>query len=185
MKEEIKGPASFNCNGKKNGCKFEEPAMNDLIGSVFGDKSIFLDCDSSECLYYTEVPGYEVLPFPSPQRSNILASRETRPYCPHRRNNLGSGRIPDPHCFPSMVLYPPVPTSRIPRRNPSPRRRNKQTNPRPHPHNPPIPQRLLPHWRKTHPPKHPRYCRPRPSPCYHGCFRRWKNFFPRYPGTEK
>lgn len=38
--------------------------MNELIGSVFGDQSIFLDCDSSECLYYTEVPGYQVpLPF--------------------------------------------------------------------------------------------------------------------------
>jgi hypothetical protein len=60
LTEEIKGPATFTCNGKKNGCKFEEPAMNDLIGSVFGDKSIFLDCKSSECLYYTEVPGYEV-----------------------------------------------------------------------------------------------------------------------------
>lgn len=34
--------------------------MNELIGSVFGDPSIFLDCDSSECLYYTEVPGYKV-----------------------------------------------------------------------------------------------------------------------------
>jgi hypothetical protein len=60
LTEEIKGPASFNCNGKKNGCKFEEPAMNDLIGSVFGDKSIFLNCESSECLYYTQVPGYQV-----------------------------------------------------------------------------------------------------------------------------
>lgn len=60
----ITGPASFNCNGKKDGCKFEEPAMNDLIGSVFGDKSIFLNCESSECLYYTEIPGYKV-PFSS------------------------------------------------------------------------------------------------------------------------
>jgi hypothetical protein len=60
LTEEIKGPATFKCNGKKNGCKFEEPAMNELIGSVFGDKSIFLDCESSECLYYTEIPGYQV-----------------------------------------------------------------------------------------------------------------------------
>jgi hypothetical protein len=62
LSEEIKGPASFNCNGKKNGCKFEEPAMNELIGNVFGDKSIYLNCESSECLYYTEVPGYQVPP---------------------------------------------------------------------------------------------------------------------------
>jgi hypothetical protein len=61
LSEEIKGPATFYCNGKKNGCKFEEPAMNELIGSVFGDKSIFLNCESSECLYYTEVPGYQVI----------------------------------------------------------------------------------------------------------------------------
>src|SRR5262245_42359537 len=60
LTEQIRGPASFNCNGKKNGCKFEEPAMNELIGSVFGDKSIFLDCQSSECLHYSEVPGYRV-----------------------------------------------------------------------------------------------------------------------------
>jgi len=60
LREEIKGPASFNCDGKKNGCRFEEPAMNELIGNVFGDKSIFLDCESSECLHYSEVPGYEV-----------------------------------------------------------------------------------------------------------------------------
>lgn len=60
LKEEIRGPASFSCNGKVDGCRFEEPAMNDLIGSVFGDKSIFLNCESSECLYYTEIPGYKV-----------------------------------------------------------------------------------------------------------------------------
>jgi hypothetical protein len=73
LKEEIKGPAQFNCNGKKNGCRFEEPAMNELIGSVFGDQSIFLDCDSSECLYYTEVPGYKV--HSSPTISNCSVQK--------------------------------------------------------------------------------------------------------------
>ena len=73
LKEEIKGPAQFNCNGKKNGCRFEEPAMNELIGSVFGDPSIFLDCESSECLYYTEVPGYKVPP--PPTISNLSVRR--------------------------------------------------------------------------------------------------------------
>lgn len=37
-----------------------EPAMDDLILSVFGDESIFLSCNAGECLHYTMVPGFEV-----------------------------------------------------------------------------------------------------------------------------
>ena len=64
LKESIKGPASFSClstdGGSSNdGCKFEEPAMNTLIKQVFGDESITLDCDPGECLYETDVPGYQ------------------------------------------------------------------------------------------------------------------------------
>lgn len=33
--------------------------MNQLINDIFGDKSITLDCDSGECLHYTQVPGYQ------------------------------------------------------------------------------------------------------------------------------
>ena len=33
--------------------------MNGLIKNVFGDQSITLDCNSGECLYRTEVPGYK------------------------------------------------------------------------------------------------------------------------------
>ena len=63
LSEEIKGPASLSSvssvGGSKNdGTKFEEPAMNDLIKSVFGDEYITLKCDSGECLYRTDVPGY-------------------------------------------------------------------------------------------------------------------------------
>ncbi|WVQ97528.1 hypothetical protein IAU59_004642 [Kwoniella sp. CBS 9459] len=58
LAEEVKGPGSFNCVSGK-GCSFEEPAMNQLINDIFGDKSITLDCDSGECLHYTQVPGYE------------------------------------------------------------------------------------------------------------------------------
>ena len=58
----IKGPASFtslaSTKGTNDGSKFEEPAMNDLIKSIFGDESITLDCRAGECLYQTEVPGY-------------------------------------------------------------------------------------------------------------------------------
>ena len=63
LKFEIKGPASFSSlstegGSSKDGSRFEEPAMNNLIKSVFGDESITLDCRSGECLYKTEVPGY-------------------------------------------------------------------------------------------------------------------------------
>ncbi|CAK7215571.1 FAD-dependent urate hydroxylase [Sporothrix curviconia] len=62
LKESIKGPASFECNqadGGSNNCLFDEPNMNELISSVFGDPSIYLTCRSGECLYNTEVPGYK------------------------------------------------------------------------------------------------------------------------------
>ncbi|KAF2192257.1 ATP-binding cassette sub-family G member 2 [Zopfia rhizophila CBS 207.26] len=63
LEESIKGPASFKSvstvDGKDSGSIFSEPAMNDLISSIFGDTSIFLKCHSGECLYQTEVPGYE------------------------------------------------------------------------------------------------------------------------------
>lgn len=58
LKEEIKGPASFNCVGPK--CTFSEPAMDDLISAIFGDDSIYLNCNSGECLHYTMVPGFDV-----------------------------------------------------------------------------------------------------------------------------
>jgi len=64
LAEEIKGPASFSSirtagGSKEDGSKFSEPAMNDLIGQIFGDESITLDCHSGECVHITQVPGYE------------------------------------------------------------------------------------------------------------------------------
>ncbi|KAL8941142.1 MAG: hypothetical protein Q9216_002407 [Gyalolechia sp. 2 TL-2023] len=63
LKEEIKGPASLTSKSTEggsptDGSKFEEPAMNNLIKSVFGDESITLKCHSGECLYRTDIPGY-------------------------------------------------------------------------------------------------------------------------------
>lgn len=63
LKESIQGPASFSTvstegGSPEDGSKFQEPAMNDLIKSVFGDESITLNCDAGECLYRTDVPGY-------------------------------------------------------------------------------------------------------------------------------
>ena len=63
LEEEIKGPASFSSvktegGSSKDGSKFEEPAMNNLIKSVFGDESITMQCAWGECMHRTEVPGY-------------------------------------------------------------------------------------------------------------------------------
>lgn len=63
--QSIKGPASFSTLVTRGGSsqdrsKFQEPAMDDLIKSIFGDPSIYLQCRAGECLYKTEVPGYKV-----------------------------------------------------------------------------------------------------------------------------
>ena len=58
LKQEIKGPAKFSCNS--GDCKFEEPAMNDLINQIFGDAYISVRCEGGECLHYSQVPGYVV-----------------------------------------------------------------------------------------------------------------------------
>ena len=64
MTDDIKGPAGFKTTASESGnaadgSRFDEPAMNDLIKSIFGDEAIFMQCDPGECLYHTEVPGYE------------------------------------------------------------------------------------------------------------------------------
>ena len=63
LRDQITGPASFTATSteggsSKDGSKFEEPNMNTLISSVFGDEYITMKCDAGECLYKTEVPGY-------------------------------------------------------------------------------------------------------------------------------
>lgn len=62
LHEEVHGPATFSClqeNGGINNCKFKEPSLDWMVGNFFGDESIELDCRSGECLYHTQVPGYE------------------------------------------------------------------------------------------------------------------------------
>lgn len=62
LKQLIRGPATFSClqeNGRSNHCSFKEPEMDKLIQSIFGDNSILIGCHSGECLYQTDVPGYE------------------------------------------------------------------------------------------------------------------------------
>lgn len=57
----IKGPASFITTTTEKGTKsvFSEKQMNGLISTFFGDPSIYLSCDSGECLYKTDLPGYQ------------------------------------------------------------------------------------------------------------------------------
>ncbi|ORY70277.1 uncharacterized protein BCR38DRAFT_471606 [Pseudomassariella vexata] len=62
LKESVEGPAEFSClqkNGGVNDCKFSEPQLDWMTKNVFGDPNIALTCRSGECLYHTEVPGYE------------------------------------------------------------------------------------------------------------------------------
>ena len=63
LDESIKGPATLtntrtDGGSSRDGGRFEEPAMNDLIQSIFGDEYIKLDCRSGECVHYTKVPGW-------------------------------------------------------------------------------------------------------------------------------
>ena len=84
LKESIRGPATFSCTTGR-GCKFEEPAMNDLIDQMFGDRFITLQCKGGECLHFSQVPGYVVrAPVFRLRRScnltssSVLPSRTTR-----------------------------------------------------------------------------------------------------------
>ncbi|XRM37962.1 FAD-dependent urate hydroxylase [Aspergillus tubingensis] len=63
LRESIAGPATFSSistegGSPEDGSTFQEPAMDELIKAVFGDKSITLNCNAGECLYRTDVPGY-------------------------------------------------------------------------------------------------------------------------------
>ncbi|KAI0787590.1 hypothetical protein C8Q74DRAFT_1252688 [Fomes fomentarius] len=70
LKEDIKGPATFSCTTGQ-GCKFEEPGMNNLIETFFGDRYITLQCEGGECLHYSQVPGY--VPPPKPDSTAFVA----------------------------------------------------------------------------------------------------------------
>ncbi|KAF9425233.1 hypothetical protein BGZ94_007721, partial [Podila epigama] len=72
LDEEIRGPANFVCKEDKS-CVFEEPAMNELIMTMFGDPAIYLNCHSGECLHYTQVPGFTRPPRPDYTLAIILS----------------------------------------------------------------------------------------------------------------
>ncbi|KAF9113682.1 hypothetical protein BGX27_001045 [Mortierella sp. AM989] len=71
LEEEISGPADFVCSNNK--CTFEEPAMNDLILTMFGDPAIYLTCSSGECLHYSQVPGFARPPRPDYTMAIIIS----------------------------------------------------------------------------------------------------------------
>ncbi|KAL7749394.1 FAD-dependent urate hydroxylase [Sorochytrium milnesiophthora] len=73
LEQEVKGPGTYECESGA-GCKFREPAMNDLINQIFGDSYISLDCESGECLHYTQVPGFERPAKPSNGLPLVLTS---------------------------------------------------------------------------------------------------------------
>ena len=81
LEQSIKGPATFKTlstegGSAEDGSRFSEPAMDGLISSVFGDESIFLKCNSGECLAKTEVPGYErpIKKINTPLIASVIAS---------------------------------------------------------------------------------------------------------------
>ncbi|KAG0207816.1 hypothetical protein BGX33_006623 [Mortierella sp. NVP41] len=72
LEEEIHGPADFKCTDD-NKCVFQEPAMNELIMTMFGDPAIYLKCSAGECLHYTQVPGFTRPPRPDYTMAIILS----------------------------------------------------------------------------------------------------------------
>ncbi|KAF9930860.1 hypothetical protein FBU30_011149 [Linnemannia zychae] len=72
LEEEIHGPADFECTDD-NKCVFQEPAMNELILTMFGDPAIYLKCTAGECLHYTQVPGFVRPPRPDYTMAIILS----------------------------------------------------------------------------------------------------------------
>ncbi|KAG0210809.1 hypothetical protein BGX28_008945 [Mortierella sp. GBA30] len=72
LDEEIRGPAEFVCTDDMK-CTFEEPAMNEMIMTMFGDPAIYLSCHSGECLHYTQVPGFTRPPRPDYTLAIVLS----------------------------------------------------------------------------------------------------------------
>ncbi|KAI6148278.1 hypothetical protein EDD17DRAFT_1889696 [Pisolithus thermaeus] len=105
--EEIRGPGKFSCR-TGGGCRFEEPAMNQLINDIFGDAYITLNCEGGECLHYRKVPGYQRPTKPDNTKWVALSSAAAGLifilalaglwYVGHTRpNSFGGGPIHLPH----------------------------------------------------------------------------------------
>ncbi len=155
LKEEIKGPATFSCTTGK-GCKFEEPGMNDLISTFFGDTYITLQCQGGECLHYSQVPGYvvsfvvESIPAPLTPRRLRLNQTTPRSWLSASRALVSSSfwfpqvRFAVRKCLRLVLTYrysPLVGWSRSPQRlrhHPSTRERVREAHDRPRPRVSPL-----------------------------------------------
>ncbi|KAK9416327.1 hypothetical protein SUNI508_01744 [Seiridium unicorne] len=78
LAEGLTGPAQFEClqeSGGVNRCKFREPELDGMVRSIFGDPSIELSCRAGECLYATEIPGYQkpIKPINTPLIAGVIA----------------------------------------------------------------------------------------------------------------
>ncbi|PAV16171.1 abc transporter [Pyrrhoderma noxium] len=114
---EIKGPAKFSCKTGSE-CKFEEPGMNDLIDTIFGDNYITLKCNSGECLHYSQVPGYVSIPVPDNTRwvalsaagaiLIVLSSFILLWYAGRDRKHSGEIRLPETEAFKLMNEHVPA-----------------------------------------------------------------------------
>ncbi|KAI0306184.1 hypothetical protein B0F90DRAFT_972077 [Multifurca ochricompacta] len=118
LTEEIKGPATFSCK-TGNGCKFEEPAMNQLINDIFGDRYISLTCEGGECLHYSQVPGYIRPPKPNNTRwialsvagaglTAVLISAALWYAGRARKSDIGAIRLPDAEVSQLMTDHVPA-----------------------------------------------------------------------------
>jgi ABC-type multidrug transport system ATPase subunit/ABC-type multidrug transport system permease subunit len=118
LTEEIKGPASFSCKSGA-GCKFEEPAMNQLINDIFGDQYISLTCEGGECLHYSQVPGYITPPKPNNTQwialsvagaglTAVLISAVLWYAGRARKSDIGAIRLPDAEVSQLMADHVPA-----------------------------------------------------------------------------
>ncbi|KAH9954037.1 hypothetical protein BC827DRAFT_1245250 [Russula dissimulans] len=118
LNEEIKGPATFSCKTGA-GCKFEEPAMNQLINDIFGDKYISLLCEGGECLHYSQVPGYVRPPKPNNTRwialsvagaglTAVIISAALWYAGRARTSDIGAIRLPDAEVSQLMADHVPA-----------------------------------------------------------------------------
>ncbi|KAH9053006.1 hypothetical protein EDB83DRAFT_2395574 [Lactarius deliciosus] len=118
LTEEIKGPATFSCKTGA-GCKFEEPAMNQLINDIFGDRYISLTCEGGECLHYSQVPGYVRPPKPNNTQwialsvagaglTAVLISAVLWYAGRARKSDIGAIRLPDAEVAQLMADHVPA-----------------------------------------------------------------------------
>ncbi|KAI9439745.1 hypothetical protein H4582DRAFT_1942565 [Lactarius indigo] len=118
LKEEIKGPATFSCKTGA-GCQFQEPAMNQLINDIFGDRYISLTCEGGECLHYSQVPGYVKPPKPNNTQwialsvagaglTAVLISAVLWYAGRARKSDIGAIRLPDAEVAQLMADHVPA-----------------------------------------------------------------------------